>query len=323
MSDQPLISMLVMTYRQAPWVAQAIRGALSQTYQPLEIIISDDCSPDETWAVIQGAVAGYQGPHSLVVRRNETNLGIAGHLDSLVRSARGELVVYACGDDVSAPHRVARIADEWARNGRGTFLAQSHYVNIDDEGRPLSMNDGFSFRTDAFASLESLAETNMFVLGSSSAYTTDLIRRFPPFVRGLVHEDRATPFRARLLNAPVVTIEEPLVQYRRSGVTSGYEQRLTQAQALTFFRRVVADYEQKILDASSLGRRDLLPLLRRKLVDYQLAAASADPQVSSASLVHQWLAGRPSVGFALRQVAKFRIAAPASAWLQRRRGTDR
>ena len=54
----------------------AIEGAFAQTYQPLEILLSDDCSPDGTYRVMQEMAAAYAGPHRVILNRNPKNLGI-------------------------------------------------------------------------------------------------------------------------------------------------------------------------------------------------------------------------------------------------------
>ena len=52
---------------------------------------------------MQAAVAGYRGPHRIVLNRNPANLGIGAHLSQLVAMSRGELLFVAAGDDVSLP----------------------------------------------------------------------------------------------------------------------------------------------------------------------------------------------------------------------------
>ena len=57
--NRPLASMLLIAYNQQFTIADAIRGALAQTYSPLEIVVSDDASNDTTLAAMQAALAGY------------------------------------------------------------------------------------------------------------------------------------------------------------------------------------------------------------------------------------------------------------------------
>ena len=70
---KPLITFLVYSYNQENNIRKALDGALSQTYSPLEIIVSDDCSSDKTFDIIKEVTDAYQGPHKLIVNRNEKN----------------------------------------------------------------------------------------------------------------------------------------------------------------------------------------------------------------------------------------------------------
>ena len=103
--------MLVLAYQQEATIEQAIRGALAQTYTPLEIVISDDASTDSTWDTIQRAVAGYGGTHRLLLNRNPGNLGIGAHINRMVALSHGELLFVAAGDDISLPQRCERVVD--------------------------------------------------------------------------------------------------------------------------------------------------------------------------------------------------------------------
>jgi len=108
MDQKPLISILLFAYKQESFIRDAIEGVLSQTYSPLEIIISDDCSPDNTFRVMQDAVKNYTGPHKIILNHNETNMGIAAHYDKLWNMSHGEIVIAAAGDDKSLPNRAQR-----------------------------------------------------------------------------------------------------------------------------------------------------------------------------------------------------------------------
>ncbi len=50
--DNPLVSIIIPCYNAAPWIAEAIELCLQQTYQPIEIIVVDDGSTDDSLAVI-------------------------------------------------------------------------------------------------------------------------------------------------------------------------------------------------------------------------------------------------------------------------------
>src|SRR5688572_9969862 len=99
--ERPLLSYVLLTFNQDQYVQAALSSALAQTYQPMEIIISDDYSTDQTYPIICSLVSNYQGPHRIRVRKNDKNLGIGEHLNAVMQIASGKLIIMAAGDDVS------------------------------------------------------------------------------------------------------------------------------------------------------------------------------------------------------------------------------
>ncbi|MFV1990405.1 MAG: glycosyltransferase family A protein, partial [Acidimicrobiales bacterium] len=95
------LTLVVLFYNQEAFAEQAVRGALAQTYSPLEIVLSDDASSDETFAVVQRTVDGYDGPHQVILNRNTINLGLTGNLNRAMELASGEIIVFTGGDDIS------------------------------------------------------------------------------------------------------------------------------------------------------------------------------------------------------------------------------
>ncbi len=77
--DKPLVTFTLFAYNHEKYIREkAVEGALAQTYTPLEIILSDDCSTDRTFEIIQEIAKSYTGKHQLVINRNKKNLGLAG-----------------------------------------------------------------------------------------------------------------------------------------------------------------------------------------------------------------------------------------------------
>ena len=52
-TDRPLVTFALFAYNQEQHIREAVDGAFSQTYEPLEIILSDDCSTDRTFEIMQ------------------------------------------------------------------------------------------------------------------------------------------------------------------------------------------------------------------------------------------------------------------------------
>ena len=92
----PKVSIMIPVYNQEQYVEQAIESALNQDYPNLEVIVSDDCSSDNSLTLIKKLGKD----HRLKYFRNEKNLGMTGnHMKLLCDYASGEWVMMLDGDD--------------------------------------------------------------------------------------------------------------------------------------------------------------------------------------------------------------------------------
>ena len=85
---QPLITFAVISYKEEKYIREAVEAAFAQTYQPLEIILSNDCSGDRTFDIMREMAARYPGPHIVVLNRNEKNLGTGAHINRIMELSR-------------------------------------------------------------------------------------------------------------------------------------------------------------------------------------------------------------------------------------------
>jgi glycosyltransferase involved in cell wall biosynthesis len=83
--NKPFVTFIVMAYKAEKFIQEAIDGAFEQTYDNMEIIFSDDASPDRTFEIIEENIKNYTGKHKQNIRafKNEKNMGIGAHLNKL------------------------------------------------------------------------------------------------------------------------------------------------------------------------------------------------------------------------------------------------
>lgn len=100
------VSVCIPTYNQASFIEAATRSVLQQTYNNIEIIISDDGSTDKTPDIIQRLVSEIP---TLISIRQKQNLGLSKNVDACMRSATGEFVVRLDSDDRLSPQYVEKL----------------------------------------------------------------------------------------------------------------------------------------------------------------------------------------------------------------------
>ncbi|MHB1951024.1 MAG: glycosyltransferase family 2 protein [Acidiferrobacteraceae bacterium] len=215
--DRPLVSILLVAYNQEQFIADAVQGALNQTYEPLEIIISDDASSDGTFLAIENALLHYSGPHRVVIRRNTVNLGISAHLSLLAELAHGELLFVAAGDDISLPTRCDLVVRCWIAHGRVPDLIASDLMDMDRLGNV----HGRITPTDLaiYQGIEDWVAQRPWVVGASHVWTRRLFDRFGPMMSGVMAEDLVMTLRA-IFSGGAISLRDALVNYRRGGLSS-------------------------------------------------------------------------------------------------------
>lgn len=93
---QPLVSIMIPTFNQPQYIEQAVKSALRQQYEYLEVIVSDDSTNDYTYQKIQPFLADNRFRYY----QNKNKLGRVGNYRELLfKLAKGNWVVMLDGDD--------------------------------------------------------------------------------------------------------------------------------------------------------------------------------------------------------------------------------
>lgn len=98
MSNNPRISVIMGLYNCAPTLAESLDSLLKQTYQDFKIIMCDDGSSDNTYAIAEGFVKRF--PNKFILIKNEINLKLAATLNHCLEYADTEYVARMDGDDL-------------------------------------------------------------------------------------------------------------------------------------------------------------------------------------------------------------------------------
>lgn len=212
--ESPLVTLALFAYNHEKFIRAAVEAALSQEYSPLEIIISDDCSSDLTFTIIDQIANRYAGQHKLIVNRNEKNLGIGGHIKKMADMSSGEIIVMAAGDDISMPDRVKTLVECFCSDGK-PFAVFSDVSHIDESGNVIQERVAKWDNKKKINSVELARNGGGIAVGASYAYRRECFFwpwLYPEFI---VSEDRLLPFRAALMGE-VNYLSKVLVAYRQS-----------------------------------------------------------------------------------------------------------
>ncbi|MEI7950610.1 MAG: glycosyltransferase [Gammaproteobacteria bacterium] len=105
-SPHPLVSILVPTWQGQQFLAEALDCIFAQSYRPLEIVVSDDGSQDDTLAIVQRYQARGTLPMTIVTNPDQ---GMVNNWNNCIRHASGEFVKFMFQDDLIAADCVEKL----------------------------------------------------------------------------------------------------------------------------------------------------------------------------------------------------------------------
>jgi len=213
MSQLQGVSIIIVNYNYGRFLAAAIDSGLRQDHPLCEVIVVDDCSTDNSRAVI-----GSYGDRIRAVLR-EANGGQTAALNDAWPLARHPILIFLDSDDVLLPHTAATVAGVWAE---ATVKAQFLLATVDITGRQLGhVAPKYPPNLDTSTIRTELLRTGQCpsTSGSGNAYSRSLLDRIRAD-GGFDLKDLREHWMDSILecNAPfygeVVTIYEPLACYR-------------------------------------------------------------------------------------------------------------
>jgi succinoglycan biosynthesis protein ExoO len=271
----PRISVVMANYRGAAHLPAALDSVLAQTIRDIEIIVSDDASPDDSAAVVRDYAQ--RDPRVRLIEAS-ANGGPAAARNKALRAARGEWIAIVDSDDVIEPERFAillaeterlqgdAVADDllfFSENGEGPALLGGHA----SEG-PFPVSPEFFIRSN-------ITGNGLPPLG----YLKPMYRRSS--IAGLLYdenmriaEDYDFLLRFLLDGRSLFILPQPLYRYRRHPASISH--RLSEAHVLAMIanqQALLADRSGQlpcaVLDALDLRMKSL----RRQLAFERLVAA--------------------------------------------------
>jgi glycosyltransferase involved in cell wall biosynthesis len=100
--ESGLVTTIIPVFNRAPMLREAVASVLAQTYRPIEILIVDDGSTDDTGAVADAFAA----EHPDVIRViHQQNKGVGPAREAGRLAARGEFIQHLDSDDLLYPRK--------------------------------------------------------------------------------------------------------------------------------------------------------------------------------------------------------------------------
>ena len=129
MKNHGLVSIITPTYNSGRVIAQTIESIQAQTYDNWELLITDDCSDDDTRAIVE-RYAKADPRIKLFVLEHNSGAGVARNKS--IENAAGRFVAFCDSDDRWLPAKLEKQLD--FMTGGGYALSHTSYLTCDESG---------------------------------------------------------------------------------------------------------------------------------------------------------------------------------------------
>lgn len=124
--NRPLVSIIIPSFNQGKYIRETIDSCLSQDYRPLEVLVLDGASTDETIAVLQS----FSAPE--LRWWSAPDKGVVDAVNKGLKLARGDVLSIQSSDDVFLPDAITAAVQRLAQNpAAGLVYGDVEYIDAD------------------------------------------------------------------------------------------------------------------------------------------------------------------------------------------------
>ncbi len=221
---QPLVSVVIVCYNQACYLSEAIESALAQTHCPLEVLVVDDGSADETAAVA--------GAYSSVRYVRQNNRGLAAARNTGLRHCSGEYVAFLDADDRLLP-RAIQAGVSCIQLAPDCGFVFGGYRNIYSDGSPAPADPPPSVDRDHYLNL---LQGNFIGMHAAVLYRWDVLQAIGGFDERLAACEDYDLYLRAARNREVKRHPEVVAEYRQHDTNMSKDRAFMLRSALRVLR---------------------------------------------------------------------------------------
>lgn len=206
-----LVSIIVPVYNAEKYIEETLDCVRAQTYAHWELLLVEDCSSDNTVAVIRQYMEGADDPRIRLISQ-PSNMGAARARNRGLQEANGRYVSYLDADDLWMPEKLEKELKFMIEKGAsfvftGYEFADENGIGL---GKVVHVPETLTYR-------QALSNTTIFT--TTVMFDTEKLSKEQLEMPVIKSEDTALWFKVLRSGVVAYGLDENLVKYRRPGKT--------------------------------------------------------------------------------------------------------
>lgn len=238
------VSVLMITYNHSEYIKQAVESILEQkTNFDFELIIANDCSPDNTNDIINNIIATNPNGHKIKYINLPTNIGIMPNFLSALKQCNGRYVALCEGDDYWTNNNKLQIQADFL-NQNLDYSICFHSIDIETNGK--ISEDNITAKVASTTTIIDLSKGN-YIHTPSVMYRNNLFPEFPEYFKKAPVGD----YFLHMLNArygKIHFINQTMATYRVHATSywSSKQQNEREIIWIDFLNNIKENFEPKV-----------------------------------------------------------------------------
>ena len=194
MIESMKVSIIVPVYNVAKYIERCLLSVLNQTWQDLEVILVNDCTPDNSMEIARRVVASH--PRGTVVRclEHEENRGLSAARNTGISASVGDYLYFLDSDDYISANAIELLADAAVQKRPDFVIGNYEVTGARRWAPPLSLGTGF-YEGNALV-LSTYVQGKWYVMAWNKLVSRPLVLQHKLyFQEGIVHEDDLWSFK--------------------------------------------------------------------------------------------------------------------------------
>lgn len=203
--EAPKVAVVMATYNGEKFIEEQLQSIVNQTYPNLEIVITDDCSTDGTYSILQRYAHRYP---NISCYQNRRNIGYVKNFEKAIKLAEADYIALSDQDDIWQHDKIALMMEHI--NDASVVYCDSEFIDADGNSLNKKLSDIKNLQP-VYDSLPFMVNNGVF--GHAMLMHKSIALQAMPFPKDCVH-DWVIAFVATFSNG-VKFVNQPAVQYRQ------------------------------------------------------------------------------------------------------------
>lgn len=124
------VSIVIPVYAVSAYIERCVNSVINQTYSPIECLLVDDATPDDSISKCERLIADYKGSTRFVILHHDRNRGLSASRNTGLDAATGEYVFYLDSDDELKPDCIEKMVRPIKDNPTIEMVLGNHEVYV-------------------------------------------------------------------------------------------------------------------------------------------------------------------------------------------------